>query len=135
MSNESKEIDSEVGKLSLEETVEGNSTGPPTTDKTAEDEAAASTNSDVVAAASNVQKKKSKKTKIKKLLGGGGGENDEGEASGSSANPASKLTSDMVEQLLQMNPSLKSELEGMDKEKAAEAVKKLDVSDLLTGFV
>jgi glycylpeptide N-tetradecanoyltransferase len=39
-----------------------------------------------------------------------------------------------VEQLLEMNPSLKSEVAGMGKEAATEAVKKLDVADLLTGM-
>ncbi len=41
----------------------------------------------------------------------------------------------MVDQLLEMNPSLKSEVAGMDRDKAVEAVNKLDVSDLLTGMV
>ncbi len=135
MSEESKETDPTVEKVALEEVITGQSTEAHVNDESGEDEPAASTNSDAVAASSTAKKKKSKRAKIKKLIGGGGADHGEGDASGSSSNPASKLTGEMVEQLLEMNPSLKSEVAGMDKEKAAEAVKKLDVSDLLTGMV
>ena len=77
------------------------------------------------------KKKKSKKARIKKALGVGG--QDQGSAS--APNPASKLTPGMMEQLLEMNPSLKGEVAGMTKEKAADVLKKLDVADLLTGMV
>lgn len=90
---------------------------------------------DAVAAVSSAKKKKSKKAKMKKALGMVKKEDGEASASSGSANPASKLTTEMVEQLLEMNPSLKGEVAGMDKEKAAEALKKLDVADLLTGMV
>jgi glycylpeptide N-tetradecanoyltransferase len=80
-----------------------------------------------VGASSKAKKKKSKRAKIKKAIGLGGGE-------GSSAHPASKLTPEMVEQLLEMNPSLKGEVAGMDHAKAVEALKKMDVADLLTGM-
>ncbi|CAL8576697.1 glycylpeptide N-tetradecanoyltransferase [Xanthoria parietina] len=89
---------------------------------------------DAVAAGSSAKKKKSKKAKMKKALGIVKKEDGEASASSGSANPASKLTTEMVEQLLEMNPSLKGEVAGMDKEKAAEALKKLDVADLLTGM-
>ena len=89
---------------------------------------------DVVAAGSAAKKKKSKKAKFKQALGVGKKQDDDRDTSGSSSNPASKLTSEMVEQLLEMNPSLKSEVAGMDKEKAAETLRKLDVADLLTGM-
>ncbi|KAI9879712.1 MAG: glycylpeptide N-tetradecanoyltransferase [Pleopsidium flavum] len=133
MSEESKEPDPKIEKEVAEEAFTGKSTETPVDDESDEDEPTASTHSDAVAASSTAKKKKSKKAKIKKLLGGGGADSA-GDASGSSSNPASKLTSEMVQQLLEMNPSLKSEVAGMDKEKAAEAVKKLDVSDLLTGM-
>ena len=96
-------------------------------------EPTASKNSDSVAASSITKKKKSKKAKLKKVLGVNDKEEDD--KSESSTNPASKLTSGMVEQLLEMNPSLKGEVAGMDKETAAEKLKKLDVADLLTGMV
>ena len=78
------------------------------------------------------KKKKSKRSKVKKVLTGGGGDKD---VSSSSSNPASKLTSSQLEQLLEVNPALKSEVSGMDKEQAADRLKKLDVADLLTGMV
>jgi glycylpeptide N-tetradecanoyltransferase len=81
-------------------------------------------------AGAKAKKKKSKKSKVKKALGLGGGGGDPG-----GSNPASKLTPGMVEQLLEMNPSLKGEVAGMNKEKAAEVLKKLEVGDLLTGMV
>lgn len=90
---------------------------------------------DAAAASSSAKKKKSKKAKMKKVLGATSKDNGAASSSSSSANPASKLTTGMVEQLLEMNPSLKGEVAGMDKEKAAEALKKLDVADLLTGMV
>lgn len=93
------------------------------------------TNTDAVANASNVRKKKSKKARLKKAFGVDNSDDASTEGSSSATNPASKLTTGMVEQLLQMNPSLKSEVAGMNKEKAAETVKKLDVADLLTGMV
>ena len=94
-----------------------------------------SANPEAVAVSSSTKKKKSKRAKLKKAFGAGGGEDGNAEGSGGSANPASKLTTGMVEQLLEMNPSLKSEVAGMDKEKAAQTLKKLDVADLLTGMV
>ena len=79
------------------------------------------------------KKKKSKKAKLKKALGVGG--KQDGDQPGSSSHPAGKLTDGMVEQLLEINPSLKSEVAGLDIEKTAESVKKMDVADLLTGMV
>lgn len=40
----------------------------------------------------------------------------------------------MIEPLLEMNPALKNELAAMDKNKAAEALSNLDISQLLTGL-
>lgn len=45
-----------------------------------------------------------------------------------------KLTDNMAETLLEMNPALRGELAGLDKEKAAEMLRKMDVSELLTGL-
>ncbi len=104
-----------------------------TTDQdSAEDvEPADSKDPDSVAAGSVTKKKKSKKAKLKKALGVSSKHAGKDE---SGSNPASKLTGNMVEQLLEMNPSLKSEVSGMDKEEAAETLKKIDVADLLTGM-
>ena len=44
------------------------------------------------------------------------------------------LTDGMAEEVLEMNPALKNELAG-SPEKAVDALKKLDVSQLLTGMV
>lgn len=63
------------------------------------------------AAAASKTKKKSKKSKMKTVL-----------------------TSGMAEEVLEMNPALKNELAG-SSEKAVDALKKLDVSQLLTGMV
>ena len=51
-----------------------------------------------------------------------------------SQNPASKLTPHMMDSLLEMNPALRAEFGSMDKDKAKELLKKLNVSDLLTGM-
>ncbi|EEP77906.1 glycylpeptide N-tetradecanoyltransferase [Uncinocarpus reesii 1704] len=45
-----------------------------------------------------------------------------------------KLTDSMAETLLEMNPALKNELAGLDKAKAAEMLRKMDISELLTGL-
>lgn len=140
MSQESKEIDPKVDDAVVEEIVTSQVSNVTDNDEAEaeadEDESTdiTLTNPDAVAAGSSAKKKKSKKAKLKKALGVGGGEDGGGESS-SSSNPASKLTTGMVEQLLEMNPSLKSEVAGMDKEKAAATLKKLDVADLLTGMV
>ena len=123
-------VDEEVAKDVLDQPINGTADQ----DSAEEVETSRSKDTDAVAAASAAKKKKSKKAKLKQALSVGKKDNDDKETSGSSSNSAGKLTSGMVEQLLEMNPSLKSEVAGMDKEKAAEALKKLDVADLLTGM-
>ncbi|KAK2737607.1 glycylpeptide N-tetradecanoyltransferase [Onygenales sp. PD_40] len=49
-------------------------------------------------------------------------------------NPAAKLTPSMAESLLELNPALRGELAGMDKEKATEILRQMNISDLLTGL-
>lgn len=137
MTEESKEVDpkvdAEVVKDILANQEEGNDS--LSNEEGNEEEPAGEEAPDAIAAGSSAKKKKSKKAKVKKALGIVKKEDGEASASSGSANPASKLTTEMVEQLLEMNPSLKGEVAGMDKEKAAEALKKLDVADLLTGMV
>lgn len=124
-------VDEEAAKDILISSTDGNNE-----QESAEDvDSTSNRDSDAVAASSATKKKKSKKAKLKQVLGAKGKDDWNKETSDSSANPASKLTSGMVEQLLEMNPSLKSEVAGMDKEKATETVKKMDVADLLTGMV
>lgn len=54
---------------------------------------------------------------------------------GSSSKPAGeKMSSKAAESLLDMNAALKNELAGMDKGKATEAVRKMDIAELLTGL-
>ncbi len=137
MAEESKEVDTKVDAEVVNEAAEDKEedTDVLSNEDGDEDEAAGGESPDAVAAGSSAKKKKSKKAKIKKALGIINKEDGEASGSSSSPNPASKLTTEMVEQLLEMNPSLKGEVAGMDKQKAAEALKKLDVADLLTGMV
>ncbi|KAL8932958.1 MAG: hypothetical protein Q9216_006592, partial [Gyalolechia sp. 2 TL-2023] len=127
----SKEVDPTVDADAVQEvseSIENENTSGGEVDE--EDHAEA----EAPAEGSVTKKKKSKKAKIKKALGALSKDDGAASSSSNSANPASKLTPEMVEQLLEMNPSLKSEVAGMDKERAAEALKKLDVADLLTGM-
>ncbi|KAL1961025.1 hypothetical protein VTO42DRAFT_4913 [Malbranchea cinnamomea] len=45
-----------------------------------------------------------------------------------------KMSSNAAETLLSLNPALRNELAGMDKEKAAEILRRMDISELLTGL-
>jgi len=134
MPEESTETDTRVDEAAVQEVVDSKSGNNPTNEDAEEDEIPDNTSPDAIAASSTAKKKKSKKAKLKKALGMDSHEDKEA-GSSSNPNPASKLTNGMVEQLLEMNPSLKSEVEGMDRNNAAEAVRKMDVADLLTGMV
>lgn len=135
MSAESKEIDSKAQEEVVNKALTSQGSTKTDNDETDEEESTEATNADAIATTSSTKKQKSKKAKLKKAFGVGAKDDDGAEGSSSSSNPASKLTPGMVEQLLEMNPSLKSEVAGMNKDKAAEALKKLDVADLLTGMV
>jgi len=134
MPEESTETDTRVDEAAVQEIVDSESATSPTNEDAEEDEPPDNASPDAIAESSTAKKKKSKKAKLKKALGVDSHDDKEA-GSSSNLNPASKLTNGMVEQLLEMNPSLKSEVEGMDKNNAAEAVRKLDVADLLTGMV
>ncbi|KAI4134864.1 MAG: hypothetical protein LQ347_001166 [Umbilicaria vellea] len=134
MTEESIVVDSELNKEAVKEALEEQSNNATVNDESDDEEPQDNANPDAVAASSASKKKKSKKAKIKKIFGAKGKEDGSTDAAEGSTNPASKLTPDMVEQLLELNPSLKSEIAGMDAEKAADALKKLDVADLLTGM-
>ena len=75
------------------------------------------------------KKKKSKKSKIVAALTG-----NKDSAPDPPKPAGSKMTPDMMNTLLEMNPSLKGEMSGMNKQQAAELLKKMDVSELLTGL-
>ena len=132
MTEESKEVDAAVEQAAVQEVIDSEHTAAANEDEMEEDEEYENTSTDAVATGAATKKKKSKKAKIKKALGVGA--KSDAEAS-SSSKPANKLTQAHVDQLLEMNPSLKSEVAGLDKEKATEKLKKMDVADLLTGMV
>ena len=137
MPEESKEVDTTNDADAVQEVLTAPTNVSATNEELEdeEDDQAEEQTTDEVAAGSVAKKKKSKKAKIKKALGVADKKDAPSAESGSNASPASKLTPEMVEQLLDMNPSLKSEVAGMNKEGAAERLKKLDVADLLTGMV
>lgn len=133
MINKSKEIASEVESVSAEN---GKSQDDPNQRELGEDQPSIVGNNDGgdKSISPAARKKKSKRAKLKSALGAGS--HDAGaSSSNNSTSPASKLTPGMVEQLLEMNPSLQSEVAGMDKEKAVEKLQQLEVADLLTGMV
>lgn len=47
---------------------------------------------------------------------------------------AVNITPQMAESLLENNPALRNETAGMDKDKAAEAMRKMNIAELLTGL-
>ena len=134
MTDESKVVDPKVDSQAAKDALNESAKGVTDTESGEEIETTGSQDANSVAAGSIEKKKKSKKAKLKKALGVSNKEDGDKEASGTSANPASKLTSGMVEQLLTMNPSLKSEVAGKTNEEQTEAVRKMDVSELLTGM-
>ena len=131
MAEESKEVDPKVAEDAITEIIDSELGGASNDEEADEDEEHESTNTDAVATGAAAKKKKSKKAKFKKALGIGGKEDAD---ASSSSKPANKLTQAHVEQLLEMNPSLKGEVAGLNTEKATEKLKKLDVADLLTGM-
>lgn len=132
MPEESTETDPKTDEAAIKEVVGNEPAASSVNEDAEEDEAAEGTNPDNVAKGSATKKKKSKKAKLKKALGVDSSQDAE---ASSSSKPASKFTNDMVEQLLKMNPSLKSEVTDMDKNNAADTVRKMDMADLVTGLV
>ncbi|RVX73904.1 Glycylpeptide N-tetradecanoyltransferase [Exophiala mesophila] len=87
------------------------------------------------ASKSKKNKKRSKKSKLlSAVTGDKSTESGEASSSTSSAKPAAKLSDESIKTLLDINPSLKGELAGLSPDKAQEVLKKLDVSELLTGL-
>lgn len=50
------------------------------------------------------------------------------------SNATVELSSNAAQALMEMNPALKGELAGLDKDKAADIMRKMDISELLTGL-
>ena len=131
---ESKVVDPKIDEDAARDVLAQATKGSADHDSAEEVENVDNKDSDAIAAGSAAKKKKSKKAKLKQALSIGKKDGEDKNESGDPSSSANKLTSGMVEQLLEMNPSLKSEVSGMDKEKATETLKKLDVADLLTGM-
>ncbi|EXJ95939.1 glycylpeptide N-tetradecanoyltransferase [Capronia coronata CBS 617.96] len=87
---------------------------------------------DATTTATEKTKKKKKRSKRSKLVSALKGEKLS-EPAESSKSP-SKLPDEAVKKLLEMNPSLKGELAGIPPEKASEILRKMDVSQLLSGI-
>jgi glycylpeptide N-tetradecanoyltransferase len=73
------------------------------------------------------------KKKKKKLLGKLFNKDSEGQGP-ADVKSESKLTPEAIQSLLQMNPSLRAEIAGMDKPNAAETLRSMNVADFLTGL-
>jgi glycylpeptide N-tetradecanoyltransferase len=86
------------------------------------------------AADETTSKKKKKRKSKKKAPSTDVAHSPSSPAESSSNKVASKLTSQMADSLLEMNPSLRGELGSIDKSKARELLKKMELSDLLTGM-
>lgn len=131
MAAESKEVNVKVDQETLQETLGLSTDGAPIGVQKDGDDGESKGGEGLAAAEAPEKKKKSKKDKLKKLASGKNG--NEGPLSTETA--GQKLTPGMMDQLLEMNPSLKGELSGLDKGKQVEAIKKLDVADLISGMV
>ena len=131
MAQESKEVDTKMDQEVMQETLGLEADRASSEAQTNDDAATHGEEEDLNAAQSAEKKKKSKKEKLKKMVGGKGN-NEDHQSPGIAGE---KLTPGMVDQLLDMNPSLKGELSGMDKSTQAEEIRKLDAADLLSGLV
>jgi glycylpeptide N-tetradecanoyltransferase len=79
--------------------------------------------------------KKKKKRRAKKNASSAAAETPTSPAEEpSSKKGASKMTQQMADSLLEMNPALRGELGSIDRSKARDLLKMMDVSDLLTGM-
>jgi glycylpeptide N-tetradecanoyltransferase len=94
----------------------------------------AAISSDAADGTSSKKKKKKRKSKKKTTSTDDAPLTSSPAESSSSNKAASKFTSGMADSLLEMNPSLRGELGSIDKIKARELLKQMDLSDLLTGM-
>ncbi len=117
MAEQSKEVDPVANQAAVVEALEGSDNNADS----GKDEHESTPGGEGSAALGKGKKKRSKKSKIKSVLG-----DQAGNQSITPADPASKIS---------INHSLSSEVAGMHPDKATEAMKKLQVSDLLAGLV
>lgn len=123
---ESKQADPQVAQAALHEAIAESKGNATVEDASSGDDAPADSSADAAAAGAAAKKKRAKRKKIKAAIA----EKDEGQE-GSSG----QLSGEQLQMLLKDNPALKAEVQGMDPNKAAEMMKKLSVSDILTGMV
>jgi glycylpeptide N-tetradecanoyltransferase len=126
MAEESKEIDPKTTSQAMQEVKEETAAGKApqlASDSDDEPPPLVDQEADTIAEAATQKRKKSKKAKLKEVL-----------RSPPTASETERLDRDMVTQLMEMNPALKSEYAGLDKDKMAEMIKKMDVAELLTGL-
>lgn len=116
--SESKEIEGKATAAALEETGNVESADPSSV---AENEAQPT---------SAAEDDSADKTKKKKLFG----KKSKDGAEEGPATAGKKLTSGMAESLLEKNPALKGELEGLDQKKKTEALRNMNIAELLTGL-
>jgi len=121
---ESKQADPQVAEEALKDVVKSEKSNVPVEDVSSGEDVPADSTADTVAANATAKKKKSKRKKIKAALAG----KEDG------ASSSGRLSGEQLQQLLKENPSLKAEMEGLDPNKAAEMMRKLNVSDILTGM-
>ena len=85
------------------------------------------------ASSATAVKRKKKSKKLKSILTGDS-ESSKPSTSDNAKSAGSRMTPQMIDSLLEMNPSLRGELGSMDKSQAAEVLRKMDASQLLTGL-
>jgi glycylpeptide N-tetradecanoyltransferase len=83
---------------------------------------------------STTTKKKKKRKSEKQASSNNADPSTSSSTESSSQNPVSKFTPQMIDSLLEMNPSLRGELGSVDKNQATEMLKKMNIADLLTGM-
>ncbi|KAI9680389.1 MAG: glycylpeptide N-tetradecanoyltransferase [Trizodia sp. TS-e1964] len=99
-----------------------------------EDDVAAP-NADAEVIGTKIKKKRSKKKKLKSLIGlDDKPKTIEETPETTGEKNKSKLSPEVIKQLMKNNPALEKEFSGLSAEKSLELLKKLDAADLLTGL-
>lgn len=122
MPEESKEVDPQADKEALNALINEGTKNAEDESGPDDDQHVDPSNSDAVAAQAAAKKKKSKRKKLKGALT----EQKDGEAN---------LSQEQLEQALDVNPSLKAEVVAMEQAKVDDMLRKLNMSDLITGLV
>lgn len=137
MPEESKEVKPETDQKISQETLQtvGLSTTEEGATVSSDDENPDSLAADAPATSSTTKKKKRKKNKKTTSNAKQDGQDTATESPESSKKAEKKLSGPVIDQLLQDNPALANEVSGMSRQKLEEVLKKVDVSELLTGLV